>query len=621
MQGAGNHCTRCLYHLLLAGLLALGMPLAAQQRLGSTMRELAPFADPKLHGLMQRTLVHMDAFHGDSALALINLALARVVPEEQPEELHYLRAYRAEVLYYEGLFNEAMRDLDEAERLALQLGDSTLIANAYNLKGLLHENIQDSREALPFLRKALAWFPAAPAARYPVSELHHVHGNMGSYLATLGELDSAEAHVRISLELSQRAGARRAVAVARWALGNIALKRGRPMEALAAYDRSWMIANEEKDHDIGVDALVGRGLALAKAGRVADARDALQRGRIYLNTHRSGIGLVTQRNFARQAAHAYEALSDLGEAMTLLDEWHRIDSTITTGNIRSALAIQAALIRADNDLEVERLERERVAAELTGERRTRWLVLIASALIIVAITAIFLVNSARQRHKRRLAELETLRAQQERTIAELRVREQVGRDLHDDLGVGLSALKLRSEMALRKAPSSDAAPLLREQAGAAEELITSMRHIIWTLQDDQGTLDDLVAYLVSYARTYLDPYGLRLDVRTDAEWPDRKLSTEQRRNLFLIVKEALHNVVKHAKATQVSLTIGWRDGLIVRIADDGKGMNTPPRQHAHGLRNMRKRADHVGAGLHIGTNEQGGGVAVELDLPMAVNES
>ncbi|MCB0785517.1 MAG: hypothetical protein KDC02_15095, partial [Flavobacteriales bacterium] len=70
--------------------------------------------------------------------------------------------------------------------------------------------------------------------------------------------------------------------------------------------------------------------------------------------------------------------------------------------------------------------------------------------LLVLITVIYLLNSSRQRQKQRLAELEVLRLRQERTIAELELRERLGRDMHDDLGAGLSALKLRSEMALRK---------------------------------------------------------------------------------------------------------------------------------------------------------------------------
>lgn len=589
---------------------ALGQPTA----LG--MRVLPPFGDAELHRRMVRILNQMDAFHGDSALMIINSTLLTLDASQRKEEAHYLLAYRAEVLYYEGLVNEAMRDLDEAERLAHQLGDSTLIANAYNLKGLLHENIQDSKEALPFLRLALQWFPRNPAARYPVTELHHIHGNMGSYLSDLGQLDSARYHATRSLQLAQAVGAERATAVAHWALGNIALKADEPDSAVHRFASSWAIADAANDHDIGVDALVGGALALAKAGRPAQAREALKRAHDYLDHHRLGIGLVTQRNFARMASRTSLALNDLSGALQHMGQWHRIDSTITANNIRSALATQAELLRADNDLEVERIERERITAQLASEKRTRLFLIISGLFAFAALTGIYLLNGAHQRHKRHLAELHAQRSEQERTIAELRVREQVSRDLHDDLGVGLSALKLRSEMALQQGLANGTEPLLREQASTAEELIASMRHIIWALQDDQGSLDDLVAYIGSYARNYLDAYDIRIELCADAFFPEMRLTTQQRRNLFLIVKEALHNVVKHAKAQNVRLTLRWENGFTVLISDDGQGFaENDRRPHSHGLMNMRKRAEEIGAELSI--SSEGHGTQVKLRAPLA----
>lgn len=592
----------------------------AQPRSSSGMRQLPPFADNAVHDRMGRILRQMDAFHGDSSILLINEALGLLDPTRDHEPLHYLLSYRAEVLYYEGLFNEAMRDLDEAERLAIRLTDSTLIANAYNLKGLLHENIQDSKQALPYLRLALRWFPRNPASRYPVTELHHIHGNLGSYLTTLGELDSAEHHVRTSLRLAQAARMPRATAVAWWSLGNVSLKRGAADSALTFFDRAWRIADEALDHDIGVDALVGRAKALVDLGRSAEARSALALAIDYLAAHRQGIGLVTQRNFARQASRSYAGLNDLPSAMRQMSDWHRIDSAITANNIRSSLATQAALLRADNDLEVERLERERVAANLLAEQRNRRLLTASSIAIILALTAIYLVNSSRQRNKRRLAELEALRAYQEQTIAELRVREQVSRDLHDDLGVGLSALKLRSEMALQQGQMPDATPLLREQVRTADELIASMRHIIWALQDDQGELDDLAAYIAAYARTYLDAHGLQAEVRVEGEWPSCALTTTQRRNTFLILKEALHNVVKHAKASIVRLRVTWEGALVAEVQDDGQGFQPSSERQGHGLINMAKRAEAIGAALTIGPSANGPGTRLHLRLPIGVNE-
>ena len=604
---------RALGLVLALACLAAEGTLAQPAVLG--MRRLPPFANADLDRQMARIIAQMDAFHGDSATMLLNAALAMTDPEKDHEERHYLLAYRAEVLYYEGLFNKAMRDLEEAERLAQRLGDSTLIANALNLKGLLHENIQDSREALPYLRSALHWFPHHPAARYPVTELHHIHGNLGSYLSALGMLDSARHHARLSLRLAEQVEAARAIAVAHWTLGNIALKAGHADSALMRYDHAWATADAARDHDIGVDALVGRALALAEAGRAARASEALRLAGDYLEAHRAGVGLVTQRNFARMAAQASRTIGDPEGALGHMAAWHRIDSTITANNIRSALATQAELIRADNALEVERMERERMEARLEGERRTRLLLIVAGVLAFAALTGIYLVVSARQRHQRHLAELHAQRAEQERTIAELRVREQVSRDLHDDLGVGLSALKLRSEMALQRGLAGDAGALLREQAGTAEELIASMRHIIWSLQDDQGSLDDLVAYIGSYARGYLDAYRIALELRADAALPDLQLTAQQRRNLFLIVKEALHNVVKHADARHVRLTLRWEGAFHVEIADDGKGLERSDRKpRGHGLQNMRKRAEEIGADLRITGEERGTRVLLRAGL-------
>lgn len=609
---------------LLCGLLSLVLFMAlAPNSSGQVfpMRKSPPFDDQRLHALIVSAVEHMNGFHGDSAMADINAALPGLDPERNNEERHYFLAYRAEVLYYEGLFNEAMRDLDEAERIAFDLKDSTLIANAFNLKGLLHENIQDSREALPYMYSALKWFPQRPASRYPVTEIFHIHGNLGSYLTSIGQLDSALFHLETSLRLATDLGAKRAMAVAWWGLGNLEILRGDPRTALIDYDRSWAIADSAKDHDIGVDALIGRGLALAHSGDRQVAKSAIERAEDYLIVHRNAIGLVTQRNFARQAAKAYQLLGAPDAALTSMAEWHRIDSSITSNNIRSALATQAQLIKADNDLEVERLERFHVDEQLANERRTRQLTIIGSTLALLAISAIYLVNSSRQRHKRRLAELEAERIRQERTIAELRVREQVSRDLHDDLGVGLSALKLRSEMSVRHDPDSSAAPLLREQASTAEELIVSMRDIIWALQDDQGSLDDLVAYIGAHARKYLDVHGIDLVLEVDTQWPAIQLTTQQRRNVFLITKEALHNVVKHAQARQVKLVLRWKEGLSLEVHDNGKGLAADRKRTGHGLANMGKRAQQVGATFRI-TSEPGmPGTRLSMLVPFDGNKS
>ncbi len=602
-------------------------PLFGQQQLGRTITHLQPFVDTTLHGHFQRILLHMDAFSADSSMREIGAALHYIDPEKDTEAHYYLLTFRAEVLYYEGLFHEGIRDLDQSEHLAQTLGDSTLMANVFNLKGLLHENIQDSRMALPHLRRALAWFPVEAAARYPVSELHHIHGNMGSYLTTLGELDSAGQHLLQSLELAQQADAPRAVAVAWWSLGNLALRRQLPDSALACYDRAAEVAHAKRDHDIGVDALIGRADAMLARGDIAGVERSIRAAMNYLKEHDAGIGLVTERNAYRQVAKIVERMGRADLALNYMAQWFKIDSMITARNIHSALQVQRDLLRSDADLAIERIERERTSEALARVRYSRGVLAVGSVVGFMVLLAFYLGYRSRQRAKQRLAELEVLRLQQEQTIAELRIREEVGRDMHDDLGAGLSALKLRSEMALRKEQDPEKRHLLGHLATTAGELIVNMRQMIWTMNADQGTLADLVVYIGNYARTYLDGNNIRFELVAPEEIPAVLLSAQQRRNMLLVVKEALHNIVKHANASEVLIAMSTAEGLAISIVDNGDGL---PR-HAdlgvgNGLRNMARRMEVLGGTFRMESAEQDDdvghlpGTRLRFHLPLISNK-
>ncbi|MBK9274838.1 MAG: hypothetical protein IPM49_09900 [Flavobacteriales bacterium] len=208
----------------------------------------------------------------------------------------------------------------------------------------------------------------------------------------------------------------------------------------------------------------------------------------------------------------------------------------------------------------------------------------------------------------------------EREQAVLAERMRIAGDMHDDLGAGLSALKLRSEMALRVEQDPAKRAHLGSLARTAGELIGSMRQIIWAMNADQAELADLVAYTTNHARRYCDEHGIRLRVDVEERMPLRTLSAEQRRNIFLVVKEALHNVVKHAAARQVRLVMAWREGALdVRIADDGPG----PPAHAeategNGLRNMGRRIAALGGTLTLerSTDPDHPGACLRFRVPM-----
>lgn len=615
-RGRGKVAWRILKCALNAAfILLVALRSDAQSRVSKGVEERPPFSDAELDRIMHRILLHMDAFHADSSMHWISRGLQHINGRDALEERYYLLSYRAEVLYYEGLFTEGMQDLDRCMPIAEELADSMLIANVHNLRGLLHENIQESREAIQHMGKALQWYPQRPGSRYPVTELHHIHGNLGSYLMNSGHVDSAGHHLTRSLQLAQEVDAGRATAVGWWSLGKLALKQQQPDSAMRCFERCVEKAKKHADHDIRLDGHVGLAHALVAKGREREARAVLDLATQHSLEHPNGIGLVTLRNFARERSKVLRDMGDHEGALQAIGEWHRMDSTITAGNTQAALRIQAELLRTDASLELARFERERIAEDFEQVRTSRALLGLASGLGFLIVVGLYLGYRSRQRGKQRLAELELLRLQQERTIAELRIREDVGRDMHDDLGAGLSALKLRSEMALRKETDPKKREFLATLATSAGELIGSMRQIIWAMNNDQGSVADLVAYITSYARTYLAEHGLEAELDIPGHWPDIQLSSEQRRNLFLVVKECLHNTVKHAHASRVQLSIAERGGhLVADLADNGVGIPASAlRSNGNGLRNIRLRMERLGGTI---TFEEGPGTRIIIIVPI-----
>ena len=127
-----------------------------------------------------------------------------------------------------------------------------------------------------------------------------------------------------------------------------------------------------------------------------------------------------------------------------------------------------------------------------------------------------------------------------------------------------------------------------------------MRQIIWTMNADQTSLEDLVVYTTNYARTYCEQNALTIAVDARGPWPDVRLNSEQRRNIFLVVKEALHNIVKHAHASSVELHMNCTHQFHVELSDNGVGLPKGTEDAVgNGLRNMRKRITSLGGTLSM----------------------
>lgn len=199
-------------------------------------------------------------------------------------------------------------------------------------------------------------------------------------------------------------------------------------------------------------------------------------------------------------------------------------------------------------------------------------------------------------------------------------RKRISKDMHDELGANLTRIAILSEISKNETGDSDKLQTnLEKIAETARATIDSMSEIIWAINPQNNTLDNLSAYLRKCAAAVFEmtPVQCRLDFPETV--PDHPISAEFRRHIFMVVKEAMHNVVKHSKATAVEMKfISCDHTLEVLIKDNGQGFapatisgaETPTGRSlsgsGNGLPNMSKRMAEVGGQFEIQSVPQQG---------------
>ena len=222
---------------------------------------------------------------------------------------------------------------------------------------------------------------------------------------------------------------------------------------------------------------------------------------------------------------------------------------------------------------------------------------------------------ATRRLARRLEELE-------RSHALERERSRIARDLHDEIGAKLTEIAMRADT-VRSEVDGIARPEVVQLAGGiwqiAADLVRSVDAIVWAVNPAHDTLDRFAAYLVQSTEQFLDAAGIAMRFQIPEDLPPVPLDGTVRHSLFLAVREAENNAVKHSGCTTMTIALTLTDGLLeIVIADNGKGFDphdpkaTPDRS---GLTNMRQRMEEIGGHCAIDTGI-GRGTAVRLTLPL-----
>jgi len=466
-------------------------------------------------------------------------------------------------------FEQAIPYYNKAEEIALAIPDSSILADCANNYGVIFEQQEKYREALAAYQQALQIYEKLDNSERIGLALN----NIGIVYKFLGDYPTSIRYYQRSLDLAESTDDHFLAAANLTNMGNVFTLMGDYSKAISHQQRSLGIARRIDAVNIIIEATSSLADACAKAGNYRMAYDYYQQ---YVQANDSFLNQERSRQIA-DLQTKYETEKKEQEIVAL----------------KQAANVQ--MMQLNNQ-------------HLLVQRRNFHMLAI-SAIVLLGGIATFLFFSRQKLKQEQLREKAVM-------DTEYRERLRIARDVHDDLGSGLSRISLIAELAGKKAGGDHATGTdIRHIARMSKELVDNMRDLIWVLNPEHASLDNLIARIREFSSDYLDENHITSVFNLPQDLPEVKISREFQRNVFLTIKEAMHNVVKHAEATQVQITLRLEDEMMnMSIEDNGKGMELPASQpKGNGLRNMKQRVEALGGSYRIST-VPGKGTAIEISL-------
>lgn len=248
------------------------------------------------------------------------------------------------------------------------------------------------------------------------------------------------------------------------------------------------------------------------------------------------------------------------------------------------------------------------AQELKIERRNYLMLVFALLLIVLLVMAYFW--KSRQKLKAQL--------DHEKTIKETEETERIrmAKDIHDDLGSGLSKINFLSEIILKK---TAIIPEVQTTTEAVKEtainMIENMRDLIWALNSDNTTIANMISRMREYVTDYLEDYPIQIEYNIPIDLPQIAITKESHRELFMVIKETVNNISKHANASQITFSVKLdAEFLVLTINDNGAGFSETD-TNGNGIRNMKSRITTIDGQFEMHSKKhEGTTVAVSIPL-------
>jgi len=414
------------------------------------------------------------------------------------------------------------------------------------------------------------------------------------------KLDEALIEYQKALNVYLQMGQKREACETYVSTGNIHFDKSSFQEAQNKYKIALNIAKE-----ISNDPLLG--MIYAAMSSTLHQLNRNNEAILYADSAQS-IGKRTNDQYT--VLDSYEILSQIFESQKNYQEslshfrkYSRLKDSLNEATNRGQFEeLEMKYQNEKKTAEIEFLKSDKALSEANLSRQRALQIGTTIALLSVVIISVLLINRYRVINKaKRLLEIE-------------RVRNNIARDLHDDIGSTLSSINILSKVALVE-QKSNAQHYLQRIEDQSTRIMEEMSDIVWSIHPGNDAMEKIITRMREFINETFEPLDTTCQFSEKIEG-EFSLDAEKRKNLFLILKEGVNNAIKYSQATHIEITLIKIDqSLEMSIKDNGQGFDEKNIKAGNGLRNMRERSKEIHGNITINSG-LGNGTTLQLIFPI-----
>lgn len=542
--------------------------------------------------------------------------------------------YTVAAMYYKrtGAYTQAIPYFEKSIELNKKTNNKESTAGQYLNLGNTYQLLGNYQKATEQHLQSLKLFDELGEQR----GVSFCYESLANSFIKLKQYNQALNYAQKSLQIKQKLADKRGLGTGQASLGDVYSAMGEYEKALIYYNKGLALATEIKNMGGQQDCLFAiakvyaatknlkqaetyfiRAKELAKQRTDSSSIAAIEMEMLALGSARktaatevqlnTSLNLFQKRGDLVRKANGYKNMSDFytknkdfEKALVYNNKYYQLTDSIRNTELQlQVLKMEEGYTSAKKESEIQVLKKDQ---ELQKQKLSRQQVFMfgSVALALLALGSIWLLIN-RNKLKQRMKELE--------------LRNRIAADLHDEVGSSLSSIHLLSQMAAQRGEGLVQKNILEKMSVNARETMDKMSDLVWTIKPEEAEGSNLKQRMERFAYEICGAKNIALSLQLD-KLDTKDLNMEQRKNMYLIFKEALNNAVKYSGTDKIHISAANGSNILTMIVkDEGKGFDSNIAKIGNGLTNIKNRAKGVGGKVDI-ESVPGHGTTIKLIMPL-----